>query len=137
MKNMPKRTKYRKMQRGSIRGDATRGHTVSFGDFGIQATQGGWLSSRVIEAGRVAATRAAPGSRLYIRIFPQRPVSKKPAETRQGKGKGEAEYWAAVVKPGTVLYELAGVNKDQATVAFNRVAHKLPISCRLVERRAR
>jgi len=137
MKNMPKRTKYRKMQRGSIRGEATRGHTVSFGDFGIQATQGGWLSSRVIEAGRVAATRAAPGSRLYIRIFPHKPVSKKPAETRQGKGKGEAEYWAAVVKPGTVLYELAGVNKDQAALAFNRVAHKLPISCRLVERRAR
>jgi len=137
MKNMPKRVKHRKVQRGKIRGTATRGNHVAFGDFGIQATQPGWISARVIEAGRVAATRAAPGSRLYIRIFPHKPISKKPAETRQGKGKGEAEYWAAVVKPGTVLYELAGVNHDQATLAFNRVAHKLPVTCRLVERRAR
>lgn len=137
MKNMPKRFKHRKVQKGKIRGDATRGHTVAFGEWGLQATQPGWISSRVLEAGRVAANRAAPGSRITIRIFPHKPITSIPAETRMGKGKGEPEYWAAVVKPGTVLYEIGGVEPDVARLAMNRVAHKMPVRCRLVKRRAR
>jgi large subunit ribosomal protein L16 len=137
MKNMPKRFKHRKVQKGKIRGDAARGNTVAFGEFGLQSLQPGWITSRVIEAGRVAANRAAPGSRITIRIFPQKPITSIPAETRMGKGKGEPEYWAAVVKPGTVIYEIGGVTEAQAKLAMNRVAHKMPVKCRLVKRRSR
>jgi large subunit ribosomal protein L16 len=137
MKNMPKRFKHRKVQKGKIKGDAARGNTVAFGEFGLQSLQPGWITARVIEAGRVAANRAAPGSRITIRIFPQKPITSIPAETRMGKGKGEPEYWAAVVKPGTVIYEIGGVTEAQAKLAMNRVAHKMPVKCRLVKRRSR
>ncbi|GJM22191.1 MAG: 50S ribosomal protein L16 [Planctomycetota bacterium] len=137
MKNLPKRFKHRKVQKGSLRGNATRGHTVEFGEWGLQALEPGWISARVIEAGRVAANRAAPGSRITIRIFPQKPITSIPAETRMGKGKGEPEYWAAAVKPGTVIYEIGGTTEGAAKLAMNRVAHKLPLRCRLVKRRTR
>jgi large subunit ribosomal protein L16 len=137
MKSMPKRTKHRKVQKGKIRGEATRGQTVAFGDFGLQALEAGWISARVLEAGRVAATRAAPAARITIRIFPDKPITSIPAETRMGKGKGEPEYWAAVVKPGTVMFEVGGADAEVARLALNRVAHKLPVRARLVKRRAR
>lgn len=136
-KSMPKRFKHRKVQKGRIRGNAARGNTVAFGEYGVQTLEGGWITARQIEACRVAATRAAPGARVTIRIFPHKPITSIPAETRMGKGKGEPEYWAAVIKPGTVLFELGGVNGDVAKVAMNRVAHKLPVKVRLVERRVR
>jgi large subunit ribosomal protein L16 len=132
---MPKRTKWRKQMRGKIRGEATRGNEVSFGEFGLQSMEPGWLSARVIEAGRVAASRSAPEAKLWIRVFPHKSVSKKAAETRMGTGKGDVEFWAAVIKPGTILYELDGVTEDAAKTAFNRVAHKLPLRVRLVRRR--
>ncbi len=132
---MPKRVKYRKMHRGRIRGDATSGTEVSFGEFGLQALEPGWIPARAIEAGRVAASRNAPEAKIFIRIFPHKSVSAKPAETRQGTGKGDIEYWCAVVKPGTVLYELDGVTEAQAKLTFARVAHKLPVKTRLVRRR--
>jgi len=137
MKNMPKRFKHRKVQKGTIRGHATRGHTVAFGEWGLQSLQGGYLSARQLEAGRVAANRAAPGSRITIRVFPQKPITSIPAETRMGKGKGEPEYWAASIKPGTVIYEIGGTDEVSAKLAMNRVAHKLPVKCRLVKRRTR
>ena len=136
-KSMPKRFKHRKVQKGKIRGNATRGHTVAFGEFGLQSLEAGWISSRQIEAGRVAATRGAPGSRVTIRIFPHKPITSIPAETRMGKGKGEPDYWAAVIKPGTVLYEIGGADEATAKLALNRVAHKMPVRCRLVKRRTR
>lgn len=132
---MPKRTKHRKQMRGKIRGNATRGNEVAFGEFGLQALEPGWISSRVIEAGRIACTRNAVGGKVWIRMFPHKSVSKKPAETRQGTGKGDVDYWAAVVKPGAILYEIDGVSEAVAKIAFNRVAHKLPIKCRMVRRR--
>ena len=137
MKNMPKRFKHRKVQKGKIRGEATRGHTVEFGEWGLQSMQAGYLSARVLEAGRVAANRAAPGSRITIRVFPQKPITSIPAETRMGKGKGEPEYWAASIKPGTVIYEIGGTDEMSAKLAMNRVAHKLPVKCRLLKRRTR
>lgn len=132
---MPKRVEYRKQMRGKIKGNATRGNEVAFGEFGLQALEPAWLPARVIEAGRVAASRNAPDAKFWIRVFPHKSVSKKPAETRQGTGKGDIEYWAAVIKPGTILYELDGVTEDIAKMAFNRVAHKLPIKVRMVRRR--
>ena len=132
---MPKRTKWRKQMRGKIRGEATRGNEVSFGEYGLQSLEPGWLSARVIEAGRVAASRTAPEAKLWIRVFPHKSVSKKAAETRMGTGKGDVEFWAAVIKPGTILYELDGVTEAVAKTAFNRVAHKLPFRVRLVRRR--
>ncbi len=132
---MPKRTKWRKQMRGKIRGDATRGHVVTFGEYGLQALEPGWIPARVIEAGRVAASRAAPEAKLWFRGFPHKSGSKKPAETRMGTGKGDVEFWAAVVKPGTILFELDGVTEEVAKRTFNRVAHKLPICVRLVRRR--
>ena len=132
---MPKRPHHRKMQRGRLRGTAARGNTVEFGEFGLQSLEAAWLSGRQIEAGRVAASRAAREAKIYIRIFPHKPVTATPAETRMGKGKGEPDFWAAVVKPGTILYELGGIPEDQAVLAFNRVAHKLPIRVRMVRRR--
>ena len=136
MPMMPKRVTYRKTQKGRIRGNATRGNYVAFGDFGIQSLEPGKISAATIEAGRIVASQSIKGGgKLYIRIFPHKSVTSIPAETRMGKGKGEVEYWAAVVKPGTVLYELAGVTEAQARAAFARLAHKLPVKCRFVTRR--
>jgi large subunit ribosomal protein L16 len=133
---MPKRVKYRKSQRGRVKGNATRGNTVSYGDFGLQATEGGWLSAEAIEAGRITATHSVRGEgRLYIRVFPQKSVTAIPAETRMGKGKGEPEYWAAVVKPGMILYEIGGLPEAAARDALARVAYKMPFRCRFVTRR--
>jgi large subunit ribosomal protein L16 len=133
---MPKRVKHRKSQRGRIKGNATRGNTVVFGEFGLQTTQGGWISAQTIEAGRIAAQQYVRGEgRLYIRIFPNKPITSIPLETRMGKGKGEPEYWAAVVKPGTIIFELAGVTEEQAKICFARLAHKMPVRVRMVRRR--
>jgi large subunit ribosomal protein L16 len=133
---MPKRVKWRKAQKGRIRGNATRGNTVAFGDWGLQALEAGRVTARHIEAGRVAATHflQREGS-VYTRIFPHKPVSAKPLETRMGKGKGDVAVWTAVVKPGTVLFELGGVNETVAKAAFLRVAHKMPVRTRFVARR--
>jgi len=136
MAMMPKRVKYRKSQKGRVKGNATRGNYVAYGEFGLQALEPGKISAQTIEAGRVVASQAVKGGgKLFIRIFPHKSVTSIPAETRMGKGKGEVEYWAAVVKPGTILYEIAGLNEDQARAALARVSHKLPISCRFVTRR--
>lgn len=133
---MPKRVKHRKTQRGRIKGNATRGNTVVFGEWGLQSTQPGHISAATIEACRIAANQYIRGDgKLYIRIFPDKPVTARPLETRMGKGKGEPDHWVAVVKPGTVLFEIAGSNKEAARDCFNRVAHKLPVRVRLVERR--
>ena len=135
---MPKRVKHRKQQRGRAKGKATRGNFVVFGDFGLQSLDPGWISARQIEAGRVVATHFLHGEgRVYIRIFPDKPISSKPAETRMGKGKGEPDYYAAVVRPGTILYEIAGVPIDIAKQALNRVAHKMPLQVRMVPRHPR
>ena len=135
MSLMPKRTKFRKVHRGRLKGQATRGNRVAFGDFGLQSMDYCWLSARQLEAGRVAASRATGGTaRVWIRVFPHKPVSSKPAEVRMGTGKGEVEYWAAEVKPGTVLFELGGVSEEKAKVAFKRVAHKMPIKVKMIRR---
>ncbi len=136
MAMMPKRVKYRKTQKGRIRGNATRGNYVAFGEYGLQALEPGKVSAQTIEAGRIAAAQSIKsGGKLFIRIFPHKSVTSIPAETRMGKGKGEVEYWAAVVKPGTILFELGGVSEDTARAAFSRIAHKLPVTCRFVTRR--
>ena len=136
MAMMPKRVKHRKSQRGRIKGNATRGNRVVFVDFGLQALQGGWIKAQTIEAGRIAAQQYVRGEgRLYVRIFPHKSVTSTPLETRMGKGKGEPDFWAAVVKPGTVMYELAGVTEEQARVCFARLGHKMPVRVRLVRRR--
>lgn len=133
---MPKRVKYRKSQRGRIRGTASRGNFVAFGEFGLQALGPAWLTARQIEAARVAATHFLHREgKLYMRVFPHKPVAAKPLETRMGKGKGETEYWAAVVKPGMVLYELGGVPEDIAKQALGRAARKLPVRTRFILRR--
>ena len=134
----PKRTKFRKAMKGRMTGRAKGGDAVSFGDFGLQATTCGRITSRQIEAARVAISRHVKrGGKLYIRIFPDKPTTKKPAETRMGKGKGEPEYWAAVIKPGTVIFEIGGTTPEIAKLAMNRVAHKLPMRVKLLRRRAR
>jgi len=149
MANMPKRVKYRKTQRGitrgfhaqdaykgPIKGLAYRGNYVAYGDFGLQALEGGWLSAEAIEAGRVTMTRFVSGEgRYYIRVFPHKSVTCIPAETRMGKGKGEPEYWAAVVRAGTILYEIGGIPESAAKDALARVAYKMPFKCRFVTRR--
>jgi large subunit ribosomal protein L16 len=133
--NMPKRVKYRKAQKGRVRGVATRGNTVAFGEFGLQALEIGRITARHIEAGRVAATHFMQREgRIYVRIFPHKPVSKKPLETRMGKGKGETEFWTAEVKPGTMLYEVGGVAEAVAKRALLRIAHKMPVKTRFVFR---
>ena len=133
---MPKRVKHRKVQRGRIKGEATRGNTVVFGEYGLQALQPGHIAANVIEACRIATNQYIRGEgKLYIRIFPDKPVTARPLETRMGKGKGDVDRWVAVVKPGTVLFEIAGANKELCLATFNRVAHKLPIKVRMVERR--
>ena len=132
---MPKRTKFRKVHRGKMKGEATRGNRVAFGDYGLQSMDYCWLSGRQIEAGRVAASRATDGSaRVWIRVFPHKPISSKPAEVRMGSGKGEVEFWAAEIKPGTVLYEIGGVTEEKAKMAFKRVAHKMPIKVKMIRR---
>jgi large subunit ribosomal protein L16 len=133
---MPKRVKYRKQQRGRIRGNATRGNYVAFGEFGLQTLEPSWISGRQIEAGRVAATHFLHREgKVYIRIFPNHSYTAKPLETRMGKGKAEIEGWVARVKPGMVLFEIGGVPEDVAKLALSRVAHKMPVKCRLVARR--
>ena len=133
---MPKRVKYRKSQRGKMKGNASRGNYVAFGEFGLQTTKGAWISAREIEAGRVAASHyLRREGRLFIRIFPHKPISGKPLETRMGKGKGEPEYWVAVVKPGMVMFEVAGVDEVTAKKCLARIAHKMSVPCRFVERR--
>ena len=133
---MPKRVKYRKSQKGRVKGNATRGNYVAFGEFGLQATEPGKISAQTIEAGRIVASQSVKGGgKVYIRIFPHKSVTSIPAETRMGKGKGEVEFWAAVVKPGTILFELAGMTEDQARATLARVAYKMPVACRFVTRR--
>ncbi len=164
---MPKRTKYRKPQRGKVKGTyrcqkpdgkgpagrnvhrrgimasrkrvsrekASRGNRVAFGEYGLQALEWCWLSSRTIEAGRVACNRAIGEGRIWIRVFPHKAVTKKPAEVRMGSGKGDVDRWVAVVKPGTIIYEVGGVDLDIARTAFNRVAHKMPVRVRMVEKK--
>jgi large subunit ribosomal protein L16 len=136
MAMMPKRVKFRKSHRGKMKGNATRGNHVDFGDYGLQALEAAWITARQIEAGRVAATHfLRREGRIFIRIFPHKPVSGKPLETRMGKGKGEPEYWCAVVKPGTMMFEITGVDLPTAKKALARVAFKMPIHCRFVARR--
>src|SRR5512145_3208369 len=131
----PKRTKFRKAQKGHMRGRAKGGDAVSFGDYGLMASECGRLTSRQIEAARVAITRHVKrGGKLWIRVFPDKPITKKPAETRMGTGKGPVEYYVAVVKPGRMLYEMVGVDDTQAKKAFHLAAHKLPVSTRVVKR---
>ena len=133
---MPKRVKYRKQQRGKMKGNATRGNYVSFGDYGLQSMETSWVSARQLEAGRVAAQHfLRRQGKVFIRVFPDKPISKKPLETRMGTGKADVEFWAACVKPGTVLFEIAGVPEDLAKQAFARIANKMPVRCRFVGRR--
>ena len=132
---MPKRVKYRKLQRGRMGGKAIRGSSVTFGEYGLQAAECGWITARQIEAARIAMTRHVKrGGKIWIRVFPQKSVTKKPAETRMGKGKGAPEEWVAVVKPGMVMYEMEGVSKDIAKEAFRLAAHKLPIATKFLAR---
>jgi large subunit ribosomal protein L16 len=131
----PKKVKHRKMMKGRMKGKAYRGSTVSFGDFGLQATTRGRMTARQIEAARIAMTRHVKrGGKVWIRVFPDKPVTKKPAETRMGKGKGNPEEWVAIVKPGKILYEMEGVQPDVAREAFRLAAHKLPFRTRFVQR---
>ncbi len=133
---MPKRVKFRKSQRGRLKGKATRANTVSFGEYGLQSLGIGWITTQQIEAGRVAATHFLHREgRVYVRIFPHKSVSSKPLETRMGKGKGEPDTWVACVKPGSVMFEIAGVPEDLAKRALRRVAHKMPVRCRFLHRR--
>lgn len=132
---MPKKVKYRKMQKGRMHGKAYSGCNVSFGEFGLKAAEPGWISSRQIESARVAITRhAKKGCKMWIRIFPDKPVTKKPAETRMGKGKGNLEFWVAVVRPGRVLYEISGVTEEVAKEALRLASHKLPVATKFVKR---
>lgn len=133
---MPKRVKFRKEQRGKIKGFATRGHTIAFGDYGIQSLGWAWINAHQIEAGRIAANHfLRHEGRVYIRIFPHKPITCTPQETRMGKGKGEPMYYAAAVKPGTVLYEIGGVPIETARQALNRIARKMPVRVKFLERR--
>lgn len=136
MPMMPKRVKFRKSHRGKMKGNATRGNTVAMGEFGLQTLEASWISAKQIEAGRVACMHfLRREGRLFIRIFPHKPISAKPLEVRMGSGKGEPEFWAAVVKPGTMLFEVAGVDEPTAKRALARVAHKMPVKTRFVQRR--
>ena len=130
---MPRKTRFRKQHRGRMTGQATRGAAISFGQYALQALEPGWINSRHIEAGRIAMTRhVRRGGKVWIRIFPDKPVSKKPAETRMGKGKGGPEFWVAVIKPGRILYEMDGVAEDVAREAMRLAAHKLPVATRFL-----
>ncbi len=132
---LPKRVKYRKVQRGRMKGKATRGNTIAYGEYGLVATEPAWITSNQIEAARVAMTRYLKrGGRVWIKIFPDKPVTQKPAETRMGSGKGAPEYWVAVVKPGRVLFEVADVEEAQAREAMRLAMHKLPIKCKFASK---
>ena len=132
---MPKRVKFRRMQRGRMTGKATRGNTVAYGEYGLMALEPGWVKSNQIEAARIAMTRYTKrGGQVWIKIFPDKPVTQKPAETRMGSGKGSPEYWVAVVKPGRVMFEIAGVPEDVAREALRLASHKLPIKTKVVKR---
>lgn len=136
MPRMPKRIKFRKQMRGKMKGNATRGNYVAFGEFGLQSLGTHWVSARQIEAGRIAAQHfLRRQGKIVIRIFPDKPISKKPLETRMGKGKADTDFWAARVKPGTILFEISGVPEDMAKQAMARIAHKMPVRCRFVGRR--
>jgi len=132
---LPKRVKYRKVQRGRMKGVATRGNTLTYGDYGLQALEPGWVTSNQIEAARIAMTRyTRRGGKVWIKIFPDKPITKKPAETRMGSGKGSPEFWVAVVKPGRVMFEMNGVTEEVAREALRLAAHKLPIKSKFVKR---
>ncbi|MBZ4645225.1 MAG: large subunit ribosomal protein [Petroclostridium sp.] len=132
---LPKRVKYRRVQRGRMKGKATRGNTISYGDFGLQALEPAWITSNQIEAARIAMTRYIKrGGKVWIKIFPDKPVTEKPAETRMGSGKGSPEYWVAVVKPGRIMFEIGGVSEEIAREAMRLAMHKLPIKCKFVAR---
>lgn len=132
---MPKRTKHRKMHTGRMKGTAKGGTKVSFGDYGLQSLEPGWITSRQIEAARIAMTRKIKrGGKVWITIFPDKPITQKPAETRMGSGKGNPEYWVSVVKPGRVMFEMSGVDEDLAREAMRLAAHKLPVKCKFVSR---
>ena len=132
---IPKRVKYRKVQRGRMKGKATRGNTIAYGEFGLVATEPAWITNNQIEAARIAMTRYLKrGGRVWIKIFPDKPITEKPAETRMGSGKGSVEYWVAVVKPGRVLFEIADVTEEQAREAMRLAMHKLPIKCKFVSK---
>lgn len=132
---MPKRVKRRKQMRGNMAGKATRGNTITYGEYGLQAMEPAWITSNQIEAARIAMTRYIKrGGQVWIKIFPDKPVTEKPAETRMGSGKGSPEYWVAVVKPGRVLFEIAGVSEEDAREAMRLAQHKLPIRCKFVTR---
>ena len=134
---LPKRVKYRRVHRGRLKGKATRGNTVTYGDFGLQALEPAWITSNQIEAARVAMTRYTKrGGKVWIKIFPDKPITEKPAETRMGSGKGSPEYWVAVVKPGRVMFEIAGVSEEVAREALRLASHKLPIKTKIVKREA-
>ena len=136
MPRMPKRIKFRKQMRGKMKGTATRGNYVAFGEYGLQSLDTHWVSARQIEAGRIAAQHfLRRQGKVVIRVFPDKPISKKPLETRMGKGKADTDFWAARVKPGTILFEISGVPEDMAKQAMARVAHKMPVRCRFVGRR--
>ncbi len=131
----PKRVKYRKVMRGRLKGKALRGNTVTYGEFGLQALEPAWITANQIEAARIAMTRyIRRGGKVYIKIFPDKSVTKKPAETRMGSGKGSPEYWVAVVKPGRVMFEMAGVSEEMAREALRLAMHKLPVKCKFVKR---
>lgn len=133
---MPKRVKYRKSQRGVVRGNAQRGNYVAYGDYGLQVLEAGWLSAECIEAARLTMTRFVSGEgRYFIRVFPHKSITSIPAETRMGKGKGEPEFWAAVVRPGIILFEISGIPESAAKECLARVSYKMPFKCRFVTRR--
>ncbi|MFN0059406.1 MAG: 50S ribosomal protein L16 [Planctomycetota bacterium] len=137
MSLMPKRTKHRKQQKGRVLRNATRGNFVAFGEYGLMSLDAGWITARQIEAGRVAANHFLAGEgRVRVRIFPDKPISKKPLETRMGHGKGEPEFWVAVVRPGTIIYEIQGAQEASSRTALCRAAHKLPVQVKMVGRRA-
>ena len=134
---MPKRVKYRRVQRGRMKGTAHRGNTLSYGEFGLVATQPAWITSNQIEAARIAMTRFTKRSgQVWIKIFPDKPVTEKPAETRMGSGKGSPEYWVAVVKPGRVMFEMSGVSEEDAREAMRLASHKLPIKCKFISKQS-
>ena len=132
---LPKRVKYRRVQRGRLTGKATRGNTISYGEYGLQAVEPAWITSNQIEAARIAMTRYTKrGGQVWIKIFPDKPVTQKPAETRMGSGKGSPEYWVAVVKPGRIMFEIAGVPEETAREALRLASHKLPIKTKVIKR---
>ena len=134
---MPKRVKYRRVHRGRMKGKAMRGNFVAYGEYGLQATEPSWITSNQIEAARIAMTRYTKrGGQVWIKIFPDKPVTKQPAETRMGSGKGSPEYWVAVVKPGRIMFEIAGVSEEVAREALRLASHKLPIKTKIVKREA-